>query len=143
MKNIQKIGLATLFSTVVAFGHGSVTPQAIDLATVEKAGVKLLGAELLDENPYKTTDDKVIEFGKVQYAENCARCHGLEAVSGGIAPDLRYLEDGMDGDEWFTDRFMNGAVRNGNVYMPPFEGILPQEAMWAIRTYIQALPKEN
>lgn len=143
MKNIQKIGLAALFSAVVAFGHGSVTPQAIDIEVVKKAGVKLLGDEQLDENPYKTTDAKVVAFGKIQYAENCARCHGLDAVSGGIAPDLRYLEEGMDGDEWFVDRFTNGAVRNGNVYMPPFKGILPQEAMWSIRTYVQSLPKED
>ena len=32
-------------------------------------------------------------------------------------------------------------VRNGNVYMPPFEGVLTQEAMWAIRAYVSSLPK--
>jgi len=143
MNNIQKLGFAALFAAVCAFGHGSVTPQAIDKATIEKAGLKMLGDELVEENPYKTDDKKVVEFGKIQYSENCARCHGLDAISGGVAPDLRYLEAGIDGDEWFIERFMNGAVRNGNVYMPPFKGILPQEAMWAIRTYVQSLPKED
>ena len=30
-----------------------------------------------------------------------------------------------------------GKVRNGAVYMPPFEGTLTQEAIWTIRTYIE------
>jgi mono/diheme cytochrome c family protein len=60
----------------------------------------------------------------------------------GIAPDLRALDDGIDGDEWYMERARGGAVRNGNVYMPPFEGVLNQEAMWAIRAYLVSLPKE-
>ena len=34
-------------------------------------------------------------------------------------------------------RIRNGAVVDGRVYMPPFEGILSQEAMWAIKSYIE------
>lgn len=136
MNRFEKIGLATLCTAVLAFGHGSVTPQAVD--TTE---LKQLGSEWLEENPY-VGDAKAIEVGKYAYSENCARCHGLDAISGGIAPDLRELEEGMDGDEWFMERIRHGAVRNGNVYMPPFEGILTQEAMWAIRAYISSLPKD-
>ena len=33
-------------------------------------------------------------------------------------------------------RVRNGAVIDGRVYMPPFENILSQEAMWAIRSYL-------
>lgn len=132
---MRKITLALLATTVLAFGHGSVTPQAIDTKNL-----KPLGDEWLEENPYKG-DEAAIKLGKYAYSENCARCHGLDAISGGVAPDLRYLEAGFDGDEWFIERFMNGAVRNGNVYMPPFKGILPQEAMWAIRTYVLSLPQ--
>lgn len=138
MNKIQKLGLAVLTSTVMAFGHGSVTPQAVDIGDL-----KVLGDEWLDENPYSTDNEEAINIGKFAYSENCARCHGLDAVSGGVAPDLRYLEEGMDGDEWYMERIRNGAVRNGNVYMPPFEEVLQQEAMWAIRTYILSLPKED
>ena len=35
------------------------------------------------------------EIGKHGYSENCARCHGLDVVSGGIVLDLRYLDKGM------------------------------------------------
>ena len=40
------------------------------------------------------------------------------------------------------ERVRGGAVRNGNVYMPPFEGILNQEAMWSIRAYLITIPKD-
>ena len=30
-----------------------------------------------------------------------------------------------------------GRTRDGRVYMPPFEGTLTQEAVWAIRTYLE------
>jgi cytochrome c-550 PedF len=136
MNKIQKLGFAILCSTVFAFGHGSVTPQPVDTK-----GLEALGSEWLEENPYKG-NKTAIEIGEHAYSENCARCHGLGAVSGGIAPDLRYLEDGIDGDEWFMERIRGGAVRNGNVYMPPFEGILNQEAMWAIRAYLITIPKD-
>lgn len=136
MNKIQKLGLAALFSAVCAFGHGSVTPQAIDTKDL-----KQLGTEWLEENPYKD-DAKAQAIGKYGYSENCARCHGLDVISGGIAPDLRYLDAGIDGDEWYMERVRGGAVRNGNVYMPPFEGVLTQEAMWAIREYVRSVHQE-
>ncbi len=136
MNNIQKLGLAVLSTAVFAFGHGSVTPQAVDTN-----GLASVGAEWLEKNPY-VGNEKAKEIGEHGYSENCARCHGLGAVSGGIAPDLRYLDAGVDGDQWFMERVRTGAVRNGNVYMPPFEGVLTQEAMWAIRTYLLSVHQE-
>ncbi|MDD2291797.1 MAG: cytochrome c-550 PedF [Aliarcobacter sp.] len=132
---MKKISLALLATSILAFGHGSVTPQAIDTKEL-----KQLGEKWLEKNPYEG-DQKAIAIGKYAYSENCARCHGLDGVSGGIAPDLRYLEAGVEGDQWFMERIRGGAVRNGNVYMPPFEGVLNQEAMWAIRAYLITLEK--
>lgn len=136
MLKIQKITLITCALAVLAFGHGNVTPQP-----VATEGLKPLGEEWLEENPY-IGNKKAIEIGEHAYAENCARCHGLGAISGGIAPDLRFLEEGLEGDEWFMERIRNGAVRNGNVYMPPFEGVMNQEAMWSIRAWLITLPKD-
>ena len=59
-------------------------------------------------------------------------------LAGGIAPDLRELEASYDGDEWYKERVINGAVRDGAVYMPRMADTLSQEALWAIRTYIEA-----
>ena len=41
-------------------------------------------------------------------------------------------------DEWFINRIRHGYTLNGMTKMPAFEGILSQEAMWAIRTYLDS-----
>lgn len=119
-----------------AFAHGDVTPQAVDTSTL-----KSVGTEWLAENPYRGNKE-AIRIGSSAYNQNCARCHGLEAISGGIAPDLRMLPEGAEGDEIFLQRIRHGATRNGKVYMPPFEGILQQEAMWSIRAWLETVHEE-
>jgi cytochrome c-550 PedF len=117
-------------SAGLALAHGDVTPQAVDVSTL-----KALGSDWLVENPYRG-DKEAIRVGDSAFNQNCARCHGLGAISGGIAPDLRFLEHTADADEYFIGRVRNGVSRNGAVYMPPFEGTLQQEAMWAIRAWL-------
>nr|WP_221801673.1 cytochrome c-550 PedF [Oceanobacter mangrovi] len=121
-------GLMAISGAVWA--HGDVTPQPVDVS-----GLEQLGDEWREQNPY-VGNPKAIEIGESAYAQNCARCHGLEAISGGIAPDLRYLEPGLDGDEWFVYRVRNGAVRNGVPYMPKMADFLSQEALWSIRAWL-------
>lgn len=131
---------AVLMSTAPAWGHGDVTPQALDTT-----GLPVLGDDWADTNPFREDADlkpKAVEIGSSGYNQNCARCHGLQVISGGLAPDLRYLPDDFDGDEWYQERVRGGAVREGKVYMPKFEGILSQEALWAIRTYIDEQPED-
>ncbi|MDX2308296.1 MAG: cytochrome c-550 PedF [Hyphomicrobium sp.] len=117
--------------------HGDVTPQPIDVA-----GLDPLGEDWLKENPYRG-NAKAIEIGASGYNQNCARCHGLEVISGGLAPDLRYLEKGEPGDTWFMERIRNGAKKqDGTTIMPGFEGTFSQEAMWAIRAYVESVAVE-
>ncbi|MCW9035063.1 MAG: cytochrome c-550 PedF [Alphaproteobacteria bacterium] len=132
IKILCVIGFVAVTSTA-AFAHGNVTPQPVDTT-----GLKSLGEEWLESNPFRG-NKKAIEIGEHGYSSNCAGCHGLHAVSGGLAPDLRELEEGADGDEWFIMRARNGVIRNGKVYCPKFEGIMSQEAMWAIRTWLESL----
>ncbi|WP_199699359.1 cytochrome c-550 PedF [Oleomonas cavernae] len=119
-----------------AYGHGDVTPQPIDTT-----GLEALGPEWRETNPY-SGNARAIEIGASGYNQNCARCHGLQAKSGGIAPDLRLLDLGPDGDAWFVERMKHGAVRDGKVYMPVFDGILSQEGMWAIRSYLESVHED-
>ncbi|MCB1520369.1 MAG: cytochrome c-550 PedF [Hyphomicrobiaceae bacterium] len=112
--------------------HGDVSPQPVDTT-----GLEPLGETWLEKNPY-SGNEVAIKIGSSGYNQNCARCHGLEVISGGLAPDLRYLEKGETGDEWFMQRIRHGATINGVTKMPAFEGTLSQEAMWAIRAYIEA-----
>lgn len=123
--------LATLGGQARA--HGDVTPQSVDTS-----GLPPLGAEWRAENPYRK-NDKAIEVGTSAYTQNCARCHGLDAISGGIAPDLRKLPLQDEGDPIFQERIRHGSVRNGVTYMPSFEGVLSQEAAWAIRSWIETV----
>ena len=140
--NNKKLLQALLASLAIgaatqALAHGDVTPQAVNTA-----GLEQLGEEWREENPYRApyeNNSKAVEIGSSAYNQNCARCHGLEAVSGGIAPDLRYLDAGLEGDEWYKERVINGAVRDGRVYMPKMAEFLSQEALWAIRSYLESV----
>ncbi|MED5480534.1 MAG: cytochrome c-550 PedF [Pseudomonadota bacterium] len=129
--------LAGLSLSSLALAHGDVTPQAVDTK-----GLEPLGKEWRDTNPYRkpyAKHDLAVEIGASAYNQNCARCHGLEAKSGGIAPDLRLLETGAEGDEWFKERVINGAVRDGAVYMPKMADFISQEGLWAIRSYLESV----
>ncbi len=128
--------IALMLGAGHAMAHGDVTPQAVDVSTLEP-----LGEEWLESNPYRGNEE-AIRVGDSAYTQNCARCHGLGGISGGIAPDLRYLPPEDEGDEIFMMRIRGGATRDGRVYMPPFEGILPQEAMWSIRAWLETISEE-
>lgn len=139
------------FASLHALAHGPVTPQGVDTA-----GLPALGDKWRGENPFRT-DKLAIKIGASAYNQNCARCHGLEAVSGGIAPDLRQLDRDCVGlknepkkqacfkemDGYYLATVRAGKVRNGAVYMPPFEGVFNQEAMWAIKAYLETRRETN
>jgi cytochrome c-550 PedF len=133
--------LASL-AAAAAFAHGDVAPQPVDTAALPD-----VGEEWLTSNPYREAGGDVfataIEIGASGYNQNCARCHGLEVVSGGLAPDLRYLEAEEYGDEWFLERFREGYTQNGVTKMPAFGELLGQKAAWAIRSYIETRPDDS
>lgn len=129
----------------VAWSHGDVTPQAVDTS-----GLPGLGKEWRPENPYRG-NAPAIKIGTSAYNQNCARCHGIEAISGGIAPDLRKIDNDCaalkdaakkaacikEMDDFFLTTVRHGRTRNGAVYMPPFEGVMSQEAIWSIKAYLE------
>ena len=129
----------------IASAHGDVTPQAVDTDELPQ-----LGADWRAENPFRQ-NSIAVRIGSSAYNQNCARCHGLEAISGGIAPDLRKLDSDCASlkdekkkaacvkeiDEYYQTSVRRGKVRNGAVYMPPFEGMINQEAMWSIKSYLE------
>jgi cytochrome c-550 PedF len=139
MKHTIRIAAGALALTAAALtslwanAHGNVVPQGVDTTGLP-------------------TNKLALKIGASAYTQNCARCHGLEAVSGGIAPDLRLLDRDCTGiknekkkdacykevDNYYLTSIRHGKVRNGAVYMPPFEGVFNQEAMWAIKTYLES-----
>ena len=125
----------------MALAHGDVAPQPVDTGALPE-----VGEEWLTENPYRAAAAgeevwaEAVRIGASGYNQNCARCHGLEGISGGLAPDLRFLEAEEYGDEWFIERFRHGYTQNGTTKMPAFGELLGQEAAWAIRTYVETRP---
>ena len=82
--NLLSLAAATLLGATLSgqvMAHGDVVPQA-----VETGSLTLLGEEWLDENPYRGNDNKdyeeAVRIGSSAYNQNCARCHGLEVISG-------------------------------------------------------------
>jgi cytochrome c-550 PedF len=128
---------ALLVSSGAVLGHGDVQPQPVNTD-----GLPPLGETWRDENPYRG-NEHAVKIGSSAYNQNCARCHGLEVISGGLAPDLRYLEKGKEGDEWFKERVTHGAIVDGMTKMPVFAGVISQEGLWAIRSYIESKHTDN
>ncbi len=128
--------LVALVVPVVALSHGNVQPQP-----VETPGLEKLGDEWRSANPYRG-NAKAVEIGKSAYNQQCARCHGIGAVSGGLAPDLRFLEKGEEGDKAYLPPMRHGVYRDGRTMMPKYEGILSQEAIWAIRSWLDTVHED-
>ncbi len=140
---IPTIALICIFSLFapLLYAHGNVAPQPVDTE-----GLEDLGDEWLERNPY-SGNELAIKIGESAYGENCARCHGLQGISGGINPDLRKLKHDAEDDAWFVMRVTHGAIRNGITYMPVFAdthgGPLNQEALWAIWAWIETIAIED
>lgn len=136
--------LALAAGATLLHAHGDVAPQPVNTDALPD-----VGEEWLIENPYRAeaVGEEVwkaaIDIGASGYNQNCARCHGLEAISGGLAPDLRFLEAEEYGDEWYAERFIHGYTQNGTTKMPAFGDLLGQKAAWAIRTYIETRPDDQ
>lgn len=139
---INLLALGVIGAAALVHAHGDVAPQPVDTDALPD-----VGEEWLTENPYRELDAELwkaaIDIGSSGYNQNCARCHGLGAVSGGLAPDLRYLEAEEYGDEWFMERYIHGYTQNGITKMPAFGDLLGQKAAWAIRLYVETRPDEG
>jgi cytochrome c-550 PedF len=139
------LALCACVAAPLAWAHGDVTPQAVDTSALPK-----LGEQWRPENPFRG-NEAAVKIGTSAYNQNCARCHGLDAISGGIAPDLRKLDGECatlkdagrraacvkEIDEFYSSTVRTGRTRNGAVYMPPFEGVMSQEAVWSIKSYLE------
>lgn len=130
-----------------AHAHGDVTPHPIDTAALPK-----LGEQWILPNPYRG-NEQAAAIGAVGYLHNCAGCHGLNAISGGIAPDLLAMgkdcldkaskdlqADCMkDNDDYFKDIVMHGKKNSeGRFVMPAYGEVFTQEAVWSVKAYIDA-----
>ncbi len=76
-------------------------------------------------------DEKTLAHGAELFIGNCAQCHGLNVVGGGLIPDLRYLTP--DKHAIFAGIVAGAKADRG---MPSFAGRFSAEDVEAIRQYI-------
>jgi mono/diheme cytochrome c family protein len=74
----------------------------------------------------------VVEQGRALYNTYCAVCHGGNAVSGGIVPDIRYRLDEID-PAWQSIVFDGALAANG---MPAWNEYLTREEVDRIEAYV-------
>jgi mono/diheme cytochrome c family protein len=71
-------------------------------------------------------------LGAVTYARRCSMCHGAEAASGGLAPDLRHSQAATF--DRYDQVVLGGALANRG--MPSFQGFVTAEELAAIKAYV-------
>ena len=76
--------------------------------------------------------EETLTLGGTTYARRCAMCHGAEAASGGLIPDLRYSTPStMDR---YPEIVLGGALAGNG--MPSFKTSLKDEEVAAIKAYV-------
>lgn len=118
------------------------------------ADLPALGRDVRLPNPYRG-DARVIEAGAAAYEQHCAVCHGESATRPvPEGPDLRRLNSFCkrlsevrlqahclrDVDTYFMHSVREGKLRAGLMHMPAWKDTLPQELIWAIRSFTETRP---
>ncbi|HUF76677.1 MAG TPA: PQQ-dependent dehydrogenase, methanol/ethanol family [Longimicrobiales bacterium] len=80
-----------------------------------------------------------LERGERLYSDNCVGCHGIDAVSGGIVPDLRRMSAQMHGQ--IGDIVLRGI--RAPLGMPAFDDLLDEEDVRLIQGYVVQRARES
>ena len=83
------------------------------------------------EPPELVADSAQLDTGKQLYGEYCSGCHGVNVISGGLVPDLRYLD--ADTHDNFANIVKGAAVARG---MPAFGHVLDDDDITALHQYV-------
>lgn len=89
------------------------------------------------ENPLQGRAD-VVDDGRSLFNQYCAHCHGPNAVQGERPRDLRRLKlrYGDEASQVFYETVSKGRL---DVGMPVWKGVLSDEVLWRIFTYLQTV----
>ncbi|MBS7458885.1 PQQ-dependent dehydrogenase, methanol/ethanol family [Coralloluteibacterium stylophorae] len=83
------------------------------------------------EPPEATADTATVNAGRGLYNDNCSQCHGINAVSGGIVPDLRRLS--AENHVAFPGIVYGGRANKG---MPSYAETLTMDQVQTIHAYL-------
>ncbi len=116
--------------------------RAIDSRVATFATLMFLctAAAAEDERPVNPFDGKpeIASEGNGLFNQYCSHCHGPDAVQGERPRDLRRLKIryGDDAIAVFYKTINNGRMEKG---MPVWKGVLSEETMWKIYTFLSSI----
>jgi len=119
---VSWLGIATAFLTLLPFG-------------VPKAEQPTRTIQI--ENPFAGRTDLVDE-GRGLFNQYCSHCHGPNAVQGERPRDLRRfnIRYGDKASAVFYETVGTGRMDMG---MPAWKGVLTDDVLWRIFTYLQTV----
>ena len=88
--------------------------------------------EALPTPPPMTASADTVDQGELLYHQNCSVCHGGGAVSSGVLPDLRYMDEQTH--QIFQGIVLGGAYKEKG--MVSFSHVLDSEGAAAIHAYL-------
>jgi len=141
----QYVTVASGWGGSFALGFGGVFPTGSAMKLGRVLTFKI-GAEAtlpdvpvadvyVPEIPKVTASEAVIKTGAVAYANGCGVCHGDQAYSSTLTPNLRFSAITTDAEAWKSVVLEGALIENG---MPNFGGILDADTAEAIRHYVIA-----
>lgn len=141
----QYVSVASGWGGAYVLGFGGVLPSG-STANVGRVLTFKLGAdgqlpalEKESEIEYElptleaSMTEAVIKKGNLGYAKMCGACHGDQAYSSGLIPQLRFSAVTKDAETW-NEVVMQGLLAENG--MPNFAGKMDNETAEAIRAYV-------
>lgn len=124
------------------------TPGRLEIVLAHQIKQKITVGGKKDVNPLAPAEDN-IRAGQANFSHYCVACHGLDGQNTGVpfadrmsppvppltSPAVQRYSDGQL--KWVIE---NGIFPSG---MPASKGILNEEEIWQIVTYIRNLPPQG
>ena len=132
-------GWGTVFALIGGEGVASMGMQnrsrilAFNLGgSAELPAVEAVAAATIPEPPANAADAAQLATGKNLYYQRCMPCHGVDAASGGVLPDLRYAS--ADTHAAWDAIVLGGALQTNG--MPAFGQIFSKADSDAVHAFV-------
>ncbi len=134
-------GWGSSYALAVGFGFERKLPPSVGKVVTFKLGgtavIADIDAPMIERTPRADGfgSEAQLANGLVNYARNCAVCHGVFSVSSGALPDLRW-SDYSGSEELWKSVVTDGVLQSNG--MVSFADVLTPEDVEAIRAYVVA-----
>jgi len=114
---------------------GAAVATVLCLSWIEARAREVTAAPVT--NPLEGRSD-LVEDGRGLFNQYCAHCHGPNAIQGERPRDLRRLKlrYGQEAPNVYYEAVSHGRLDKG---MPVWKGVLSDDVLWRIFTYLQTV----